>query len=70
MRHPWTHFHKFDKLKWKVIRDKTVIHGYRLADGLATTSDKKDSNQNCSSGAGHERHNPEHKKVCEEQYKY
>jgi hypothetical protein len=70
LHHWWTHFKKFEKLKWKVIRDKAAIYKYRLADGLAETSSKEDSNQGCSAGAGHERHNPEHKKVCTEQYNY
>jgi hypothetical protein len=67
--HWWMHFRQFDKLKWKVIRDKTATYDYRLSDGLSTGS-AVDSNRECSMGAGHERHNPEHAKVCTEQNSY
>jgi hypothetical protein len=69
LHHQWTHFKKFEKLKWKIIRDKKNVHQYRLSDGLASDN-SQDSNQRCSAGAGHERHNPEHSKVCTEQYNY
>ena len=69
LHHWWTHFKPFEKLKWKIIRDKADVNGYRLADGLSTGS-PQDSNRGCSSGAGHERYNPEHAKVCTEQNKY
>jgi hypothetical protein len=69
LHHWWTYFNEFDKLKWHVIRDKVNIYGYQLSDGLSTGS-PADSNQGCSMGAGHERHNPEHAKVCTDQNNY
>jgi hypothetical protein len=69
LHHHWTHFKKFEKLKWKIIRDKQNAYQYILSDGLAS-GNTQDSNQACSTGAGHERHNPEHSKVCNEQYNY
>jgi hypothetical protein len=69
LHHWWTHFEPFEKLKWKVIRDKAAINGYRLADGLSSET-PQDSNRGCSSGVGHERYNPEHIKVCRDQTSY
>ncbi len=69
LHHWWSRFREFDKLKWKVIRDKISAYGYRLSDGLSTGS-PIDSNRGCSMGAGHERHNHEHSKVCTDQNNY
>jgi hypothetical protein len=69
LHHYWTHFKRFEKLKWKIIRDRQNTYQYRLSDGLAS-GNTQDSNQGCSNSAGHERHNPEHLKVCSEQYNY
>jgi hypothetical protein len=71
LHHWWTHFMQFDKLKWYVIRDKVNTSGYtyRLSDELRIGS-PTDSNQGCSKGPGHERHNPEHAKVCTDQNNY
>jgi hypothetical protein len=74
LHHWWTHFKPFEKLKWKVIRDKKVTRGYQLADGLSSESpvdsNRGYQNQDCSSGPGHERYNPEHAKVCGDQKSY
>ena len=67
--HYWTHFERFRKLKWKIIREKQGVYGYRFADGLSS-GNARDSNHGCSEGTGHERHNPEHVEVCNEQYNY
>jgi hypothetical protein len=69
LHHYWTHFKQYEKLKWKIIRDKQTGYDYRLSDGMAS-GNAQDSNQGCSKGAGHERHNPEHSKVCNEQNSY
>jgi uncharacterized protein YxeA len=63
LHHWWTHFRRFDKLKWKVIRDLKESKGYDLSDEL-------NNNGACSAGPGHERYNPENTKVCTEQNNY
>jgi hypothetical protein len=71
LHHWWTHFKKFEKLKWRIIRDKQSEFGYGLSDGLVGASTSPaDSNRGCSMEKGHERHNPEHVKVCGDQNKY
>jgi hypothetical protein len=58
-------------------KEKMIIHeiGHTLRlrdvfnDGLITENPVK-SNQRCSSGAGHERHNKENEKVCNNQGNY
>ena len=67
LHHWWTHFKKFEKLKWKVIRDRISVE--QLADGLST-GPAATSNRGCSAGIGHERHNPEHAKVCGNENNY
>jgi hypothetical protein len=69
LHHWWTHFERFETLKWMIIREKAGVKGYRLADGLSS-EDPANSNRGCSSEAGHERYNPEHAKVCGEQSNY
>ncbi|NDV45664.1 hypothetical protein D0T49_01185 [Paludibacter sp. 221] len=61
----WKYFKKYESLKWKIIRDKQNSFGYYLGDG----KDGK-SNNNCSEGESHERNNPEHTKVCNNENKY
>jgi hypothetical protein len=77
LHHYWTHFEKFEKLKWLIIRAKQSTYNYILSDGLVS-GNAQDSNLGCSqhnghpcsANKGHERHNPEHSKVCNEQYNY
>ena len=68
LHHWWTHFKKFEKLKWKVIRKQLLEN--ELADKLHEGTQTSTSNLGCSAGPSHERHNPEHKKVCADQSKY
>ncbi|MDR3057465.1 MAG: hypothetical protein LBU84_04905, partial [Prevotella sp.] len=70
LHHWWTYFRKFEKLKWKVIKDKESVLGYSLADELGNNGIPSEGFSGCSQGAGHERYNPENKKVCTGQGNY
>jgi len=69
LHHWWARSEPFKSLKWMIIREKAGVNGYNLADGLSS-EDPVNSNRNCSAGYSHERHNPEHSKVCRDQNNY
>jgi hypothetical protein len=54
----YTLSHPLESLKWRIIRDKKVIYGYKLGDEL-------NNNGHCSEGTGHEMYNPENADVCD-----
>lgn len=52
---------KYEKLKWTLIREASESQTqYKLADGLG-----ENGPYGCSTGAAHERHNPENRFVCD-----